>query len=188
MSHPVPSPSKLQADQARWHFPFAVSVAVSTRIGHLIGAGRVDAARRASILYGVVFTAIGFFDGLFLFVFRRQLASLISDDPVVQRIAAGSMLSVAIFQVIDAIIAGCNGMLRGLGRQHIAAWVVLIVNYLGAVPTSMWLMLGPPGLQLDGLWIGIGLGMVLTAVVECIYMVYIKWQDCVEDVRKREDS
>ncbi|KAM0332493.1 hypothetical protein ACHAQA_002775 [Verticillium albo-atrum] len=170
-----------------WHIPFSISVAVSTRVGHLIGAGRVDTTRRAVTLYAVVFLAVGILDGLCLFLFRNQLSSMFSEDPVVQRIATGSMLAVAVFQVIDALLAGCNGVLRGLARQQVAAWVVLAVNYLGAVPLSMWLELGTPDLKLDGLWIGLGCGTILITTIECFYLKYIKWQDCVEDVRKRED-
>lgn len=169
-----------------WHIPFSVSVAVSTRVGHLIGAGLVQAARRAALLYAVVFVGIGLFDGLFLFALRDQLSAVFSDDTVVQRIATASMLSVAAFQIIDAIIAGCNGVLRGLARQHVAAWVVLLVNYLAAVPLAIWLELGSPDLKLDGLWVGLGCGMVLIALIECAYMKWISWQDCVEDVKERE--
>lgn len=170
-----------------WHIPFSVSVAVSTRVGHLIGAGLVPAARRAAILYAAVFTAIGVADGLFLFLLRGQLSAIFSADHAVQRIATASMLSVAAFQIIDAIIAGCNGVLRGLARQSVAAWVVLAVNYLAAVPLAIWLELGPPGLRLDGLWVGLGCGMVLIAVIECAYMKCISWQDCVEEVKEREE-
>ncbi|RNJ60863.1 hypothetical protein D7B24_006015 [Verticillium nonalfalfae] len=170
-----------------WHIPFSVSVAVTTRVGHLIGAGQVDVTRRAVTLYAVVFLALGLFDGLLLFLLRDQIGAWFSEDDVVQRIATRSMLFVAVFQVIDALLAGCNGVLRGLARQHVAAWIVLLVNYLGAVPLSMWLELGSPDLKLDGLWIGTGCGTALIALLECLYMRHIRWQDCVEDVKKQED-
>ncbi|KAF6821830.1 mate efflux family protein [Colletotrichum musicola] len=169
-----------------WHIPFSVSVAISTRIGHLIGAGLVPVARRAAGLYAVVFTVVGVLDGLIVFLFRHQLALIFSEDAAVREIAAGSMLVVGAFQIIDAIICGCNGVLRGLGRQSVAACVVFAVNYLGAVPLAVWLELGPLGLELDGAWIGLGGGMVVIAVTECVYMKLIRWQDCVESVRSRE--
>ncbi|KAF3360594.1 hypothetical protein VdG1_01554 [Verticillium dahliae VDG1] len=147
----------------------------------------VHVTRRAVTLYAVVFLALGLFDGVLLFLLRGQIGAWFSDDDVVQRIATRSMLSVAVFQVIDALLAGCNGVLRGLARQHVAAWIVLLVNYLGAVPLSMWLELGAPDLKLDGLWIGTGCGTALIALLECLYMRHIRWQDCVEDVKKQED-
>ncbi|WQF80558.1 Putative multi antimicrobial extrusion protein [Colletotrichum destructivum] len=169
-----------------WHIPFSISVAISTRIGHLIGAGLVSTARRAATLYAVVFTVVGILDAILVFAFRNQLGLIFSEDAVVQRLTTNSMLAVAAFQLIDSIINGCNGVLRGLGRQSVAAFIVFVVNYLAAVPIAVWLELGSPALELDGAWLGLGGGMVVIAVIECVYLKVIRWQDCVESVRERE--
>ncbi|KAJ9420232.1 hypothetical protein FOXG_03670 [Fusarium oxysporum f. sp. lycopersici 4287] len=171
-----------------WHIPFSISVAVTTRFGHLVGAGALKEARRAAILYTGVFTVVGILDGAFLYVLRNPLADMFSDDSTVRDLATGSMVAVACFQVIDSIICGTNGVLRGLAKQSVAAWVVLAVNYLAAVPFAIWLELGSPDLKLDGLWIGLGSGMVIIAIIECVYMKWISWQDCVNDVKEREDD
>ncbi|KAF2970680.1 hypothetical protein GQX73_g2911 [Xylaria multiplex] len=169
-----------------WHIPFSVSVGISTRIGHLIGAGLLDTARRAAILYGCIFALIGCFDGLVIFSLRHHLPYFFSDDPTVCDMAIKTLLAVSVFQVIDAFICFTNGMLRGLGRQSVAACVVLVVNYAAAVPLAIWLELGPSGLELNGVWIGIGSGMVIIAAVECCYMKFLRWQDCVDHVKLRE--
>lgn len=169
-----------------WHIPFSVSVGISTRIGHLIGAGLLTTARRAAILYGCVFALIGCFDGLVIFTLRHRLPPIFSEDPVVCAIAAKTILVVSVFQIIDSLICYTNGMLRGLGRQSVAAWVVTIVNYGAAVPLAVWLELGPSGLSISGGWIGIGSGMVLIAAIECCYMKSLRWQDCVDHVKLRE--
>lgn len=171
-----------------WHIPFSISVAVTTRLGHLVGAGALKEARRAVTLYSIVFIVVGILDGAFLYLLRRPLADLFSDDSTVKDLAIRSMVTVACFQIIDSIICGTNGVLRGLAKQSVAAWVVLAVNYLGAVPFAIWLELGSPSLKLDGLWIGLGSGMVVIAVIECAYMKWISWQDCVDDVKEREDD
>lgn len=174
------------ASVVMWHIPFSISVAVSTRIGHLIGAGLVSKARRASMLYALVFSAVGLFDGLFLFIFRRQLTYMFSDDPAVCDIAIKSMLAVGAFQLIDAMSVGCNGIMRGLGRQSFAAWVVFFVNYLAAVPLALWLELGSLKMGLDGVWIGLGIGMVAITAIETGYLKTIDWQKCIESVKERE--
>ncbi|KAJ9133402.1 MATE efflux family protein [Pleurostoma richardsiae] len=168
-----------------WHIPFSVSVAISTRIGHFIGAGLVDAARRVAKLYAVVFVAIGVFDGVFLLCLRYQLPALFTNDLVVRRIAAGSMLAVAVTQIVDAIICGCNGTLRGLGRQDIAGWTVFGVNYLAAVPLALWLELGSPHWGLDGVWIGLAIGMAVVGIIECGFMKRMDWATCAGAVRSR---
>ncbi|KAH6892589.1 mate-domain-containing protein [Thelonectria olida] len=169
-----------------WHVPFSVGVAISTRMGTFVGGGLIHLARREAALSAMIFLGIGVVDGLVIFFLRDRLTPLFSNDDEVVKIAIRTMLSVAAFQIIDAIISGCNAMLRGLGRQSVAAWIVLAVNYLGAVPFAMWLELGSPGMKLDGLWMGLGCGMVLIAITECWYMRWINWQECIDDVRRRE--
>ncbi|KAI5921179.1 mate-domain-containing protein [Camillea tinctor] len=171
-----------------WHIPFSISVAISTRIGHLVGAGLLSTARRAAAIYACVFTFIGCFDGFVIFILRNQLTRFFSDDPSVCTLAVKSMLAVAFFQIIDSFICYTNGMIRGLGRQSVAAFVVFGVNYLAAVPLAIWLELGPLGLGINGIWIGLGGGMVLIAIIECLYMRILRWQDCVESAKSREDS
>ncbi|KAI8961928.1 MATE efflux family protein [Daldinia sp. FL1419] len=169
-----------------WHIPFSISVAISTRIGHLIGAGHVARARRAAVLYGVVCALVGSTDGLIIFSLRNYIPAFFSDDSIVCDLVSKTMLAVGVFQIIDAIICCTNGILRGLGRQSVAAWVVLIINYVATVPVTIWLELGAPGLELDGVWIGLGSGMVLIAIVEGFYMKTLRWQDCVASVKLRE--
>ncbi|KAF4457984.1 ethionine resistance [Fusarium albosuccineum] len=171
-----------------WHVPFSISVAVTTRFGHLVGAGALKEARRAAVLYTVVFLVVGVLDGVILYVLRRPLSELFSEDAVVRDVAIRAMLTVSVFQIIDSVICGTNGVLRGLAKQAVAAWVVLVTNYLAAVPFAIWLGLGSPYLKLDGLWMGLGSGMVIIAVIECVYMKWINWQDCVDDAREREDD
>ncbi|KAK5077151.1 hypothetical protein LTR64_005367 [Lithohypha guttulata] len=168
-----------------WHIPFSVSVAVTTRVGHLIGAGSLKTAKRVIIFYGVLFICIGIFDGILLFCLRHIIPKFFSDDAEVQAIAARTMPFVALFQLIDAIIAGCSGVLRGFGRQAICAWVAFPVNYLGAVPLALWLELGSPNLQLVGCWTALQGGMVVIAVVELAALKIMNWERCVEDARLR---
>ncbi|KAI3327932.1 MATE efflux family protein [Xylariaceae sp. AK1471] len=169
-----------------WHIPFSVSIGISTRVGQLVGAGLLPTVRRATILYALVFTSIGCLNCLVLFSLRRQILQFFLEDSTgtVYSLAAATMAIVCAYQVIDAFICFTNGMLRGLGRQPVAALIVIMVNYCAAVPLAVWLELGPSGLGLNGAWIGIGSGMVLIAIIECFYLKYLRWQSCVDRVRR----
>jgi len=136
-------------------------------------------------LYATVFVCIGLFDGILLFSLRQYIPKLFSKDFEVQRIATYTMPLVATFQLIDAIIAGTSGCLRGLGRQSIAAWAAFLVNYVGAVPLALWLELGSPGLELVGCWASLQGGMVIIATIEIGAMKLINWQKCVENAESR---
>ncbi|RBR25625.1 uncharacterized protein FIESC28_01588 [Fusarium coffeatum] len=170
-----------------WHIPFSLGVAVSTRIGHLIGGGHVAAARRITILYGILFVALGVFNGTVLLSLRNYIGPFYTNDDAVRRIVANTMFVVAAFQIVDSIICGCNGVLRGLAKQGVAAWVVLIVNYLAAVPIAVWLELGPLQLGLNGVWSGLIGGSAVIAAIEIAYMVRVDWRGSVEVVKSRED-
>lgn len=122
-----------------------------------------------------------------LYVFRHQIPLIFSNDEVIREITARSFLTVALFQAVDSILGGTNGMMRGLGRQDVAAWIVTVGNYAGSVPLAFWLELGTPGLGLDGLWIGFAVGSTITIVSEGVYMRWLRWQDCVDSVKTRED-
>lgn len=163
-----------------WHIPFSLSVAVSTRIGHLIGAGDVSSARRAAKLYAVLFIIVGVANGLILFSLRNVVGPVFSTDKAIQNMVASHMLAVASFQLVDAIMAACNGMLRGLGRQHVAAWVAFFANYFVGVPLAIWLELGPWGVGLNGAWIGLGTGMFISAVIEGSYIGLLDWRRCLD--------
>lgn len=131
---------------------------------------------------------MGVFDAGIIYVFRHQIPLIFTTDPTIQSITAASCLTVAIFQFVDAVVCGANGMMRGLGRQDVAAWIVFVVNYAGAVPLALWLELGPLGWGLDGVWIGFAAGQVITGILETVYMRWLKWQTCVDSVKAREDA
>lgn len=168
-----------------WHIPFSTGVAVSTRIGHLIGAGSVKNAKRVATFYAAVFICIGIFDGVMIFSLRRVIPKFFSQDLEVQSIAAHTIPLVALFQFMDAIICWTSATLRGLGRQSIAAWVAFFANYCGAVPIALWLELGSPNLQLVGCWAALQGGMIIIAGVEIAALKLFSWQKCVEDARQR---
>jgi MATE family multidrug resistance protein len=170
-----------------WHIPFSISVAVSTRIGHLVGAADLVSARRAARLYAVLFCVVGAVDAVVLFCLRDHIPALFSVDEAIRDLAASTMTAAAFFQLIDSIMCGCNGLLRGLGRQSVAAWVALVANYAVGVPLAVWLELGEWHFGLKGVWIGLGSGLFVSAFVEAIYIKMIDWQRCVDSVRSRGD-
>ncbi|KAI1366487.1 MATE efflux family protein [Xylaria arbuscula] len=170
-----------------WHIPFSISVGISTRIGHLIGAGLVDTARRAATLYFIVFTLVGLLDCFVLYFAQHPILGFFLEDHntrVVYALAANTMIVVSLYQIIDSVMCFTNGILRGLGRQSVAACIVIVVNYCAAVPLALWLELGAPKLALVGAWTGIALGMVIIGIIESFYIKFLDWDRCVGRVRK----
>ncbi|KAF1954699.1 MATE efflux family protein [Byssothecium circinans] len=170
-----------------FHVPFSTSIAVSTRLGNLIGAGSLSAARIASRTYVVVFLVIGLVDATFLVSTRHLLPKAFTEDPQVQQIVSSVMPILGLFQLSDAGTALANAILRGLGRQKIGGYVNLGVYYGIAIPVALFLCFGKPRLELEGLWMGCLVGSCLNWIIEGSYCKIWRWERAVEEARMRED-
>jgi MATE family, multidrug and toxin extrusion protein len=171
-----------------WHIPFSTSIAVSTRMGQVIGNGAVNTAKQATRIYAIIFVFIGLLDmGLLVLIIRELVVRFFIQDEEVSALVQRATLSVAIFQVFDAITCGAHAIIRGLGWQTIAGWVTFGVNYIYAVPLALVLELGPLQLGLPGLWMALGSGLLLTSAIEAVIIKYRDWNRAVEDARRRDE-
>ncbi|KAF3039348.1 hypothetical protein E8E12_005193 [Didymella heteroderae] len=171
---------------AIYHVPFSVGVAVSTRLGNLIGAGSLTAARVATKAYILTFLAIGLFDFVLLAGCKNILPKAFTTDPVVQDIVSTVLPLLAVFQFCDSTTALVNALLRGLGKQAIGGWCNLFVYYVIAVPLALVLCF-KADLKLLGLWTGCAVGSSCISLTEGVYMKFYKWEKAVEDARSREE-
>ena len=108
-------------------FPFAIGIAVSIRVGQALGAGEAAAARRAAMLSFVVVLASMTTLAALKIALRRYLGYLFSDDVEVVAMVASLVSIAALFQISDGLQAVIAGVMRGMGKQHIVAWM----NFLG---------------------------------------------------------
>lgn len=171
---------------AIYHVPFSVGVAVSTRLGNLIGAGSLSAARTATKTYVATFLAIGLIDFTFLTAFRNILPRAFSSDPEVVSIVATVLPLLATFQFADSTTAMVNALLRGLRKQSIGGMCNLFVYYIIAVPLALFLCF-PRDLKLVGLWTGCAVGSSCITISEGIYMKFYDWRKAVEDAKERQE-
>lgn len=170
-----------------FHIPFSVSVAVSTRLGNLIGSGNLAASKIATKAYVVIFVVMGLIDAVLIGATRNVLPRAFSDDEKVITIAASVMPVLAVFQLFDATTALVNGLLRGLGRQKIGGYANLFVYYAIAVPLALFLCFGKPHIELEGLWIGCVVGSALITLSEGAYCKWFVWQEAIDEVKMRDD-
>jgi MATE family multidrug resistance protein len=134
-------------------FPLGISMAASVRVGNLVGAADLRAARRSVM-------------SLFAFTFyflRWRLPALYGADPQVTAAAASILPIAAGFQMLDGTQVVASGILRGLGRTRPAAVATLVGYYLLALPLG-WLMGLRHGQSLAGLWWGLATGLAVVAI------------------------
>jgi MATE family multidrug resistance protein len=112
-----------------YQLPFPLSIAASTRVANLIGAGLPKAAQ---VTTNVTF-AIGIFLGVFnmvaLSLLRHKIPWMFSSEADVVALAAACLPVNAAFQLFDSLAAQCNGILRGLGKQEIGGYINLLAYY-----------------------------------------------------------
>ncbi|KAL1299536.1 hypothetical protein HN51_044088 [Arachis hypogaea] len=138
---------------------YGLSAAASTRVSNELGAGHPDQAIRAmrvtltlSVLLGLCFVlALVFGHNIWIQMFS-------SSSKIKEEFASITPL-LAISILLDAVQGVLSGVIRGCGRQHLAAYVNLVTFYLIGLPISC--LLGfKTNLQFKGLWIGLICGLV----------------------------
>lgn len=171
---------------AIYHVPFSVGVAVSTRLGNLIGSGSLPAARTATRAYVLTFLIIGLADFIFLTALRNVLPRAFTSDPEVVSIVATVLPLLAAFQFADSTTALVNAVLRGLGKQNIGGWCNLFVYYVIAVPLALFLCFDRD-LKLVGLWAGCAVGSSCITLSEGVFIWWFDWRKAVEEAKGREE-
>ena len=103
-----------------------------------------------------------------LFILGRYfLPSLYIDDPEVIKFTASLLIIAAFFQLSDGIQVVCAGALRGLQDVKIPSLLIFVAYWVIALPLGYWLAF-PLGLGVNGIWIGLFVGLTLTAIAMVI--------------------
>lgn len=160
----------MTTDQVLNTIPFGISIATSNRVGNLIGLGW---ARRSSLAARVSAGAAAVAGGIVMVVLlmnKDSFGYLFSDDAEVAQLVADVMPWVAAFQIADGLAGSCGGSLRGMGRQHVGAYVNLGAYYAFALPLGMYLAFRE-GFGLQGLWIGQCVALFLVGFAELAFVL-----------------
>ena len=123
--------------------PLSLGVAVLTRVGHALGAGDPQAARfRAwvGVAAGLVFALVS---ASGIAVWRTEIASLYTNDPVVVALAAQLLLLAAVFQLSDAAQVVTAGAIRGYKITRAPMWVQVLAFWVVSLPLGYVLGIAP---------------------------------------------
>jgi MATE family multidrug resistance protein len=142
--------------------PLGVSAAAAVSVGHAVGAGDPQRARRAGWLALGLATSFMLLAVLVFLLIPVPLIAIYTRDPQVLALGPGLLLLVAAFQIFDGIQTVSTGALRGLGETR-APMLANLVGY--------WVLGLPLGLTLCfalrwgiyGMWIGLTLALVVIA-------------------------
>lgn len=157
--------------------PLSIGLAVTIRIGYLIGESRHQSAKHAG--YSAVLLGLGFasINALISVLFRYELSGLYSKEQDVIFLAADLLMLAAIFQFSDAVqvIGGC--ILRGY-KDTKAMLIITMCSYWGVGLTLGYLLAMTnylvPAMAASGFWIGIIVGLTVAAVLLSIRIHYLQ--------------
>ncbi|KAJ3522298.1 hypothetical protein NM208_g12919 [Fusarium decemcellulare] len=167
-----------------YEIPFPMSIAASTRIANLIGAGLVEPAKMTAVVAFGAACVIGMFNLALYTGLRYQLPLLFTKDEDVIELVATVIPIVSVMQVFDGLAAGAHGLLRGIGKQSIGGPANLIAYYALSLPCSLALAFGLDW-KLDGLWAGVTVGTFSVAAIEYIYLLRTDWHKAAEEAALR---
>eukprot|EP01051_Picozoa_sp_SAG22_P015858 SAG22_NODE_2138_length_2956_cov_3.059153_2_plen_174_part_00 len=143
----------LQVAPLSFMIALGVSVAANVRTGNLLGAGRLAEARRSGVLAGTIACAMAAVLAVLLQLLARPISRAFSEDKEVNDLATKTMPHVAVFIFFYFAQAVAQGVVRGCGKQGVGVAIVLLGNYLVAIPLSFYFALSKKyDMGLAGLW------------------------------------
>lgn len=148
--------------------PLSLSSAMTIRVGHAVGRGRLDRARLVSHT-GLTLTAlIALFTATFTLLLAGPIAGLYTRDPQLILSVVGLLTLNALYQLPDALQVGAAASLRGYKDTRVPLLLVVVAYWVISLPlgytlalTNLW---GPP-LGARGFWISLIIGLSVAALL-----------------------
>jgi MATE family, multidrug efflux pump len=142
--------------------PLGVSAAAAVSVGHAVGAGDPERARRAGWLALALGTSFMLMAAVVFLVAPRPLLMLYTHDPRVLVVGPSLLGIAAAFQIFDGIQTVSTGALRGLGETRIPMIANLVGYWVLGLPLGMILCFVLKW-GIYGMWIGLTLALVVIA-------------------------
>ena len=148
--------------------PLSLSSAMTIRVGHAVGRGRLDRARLVSHT-GLTLTAlIAVVTASCTLLLAGSIAGLYTRDPQLILTVVGLLSLNALYQLPDALQVGAAASLRGYKDTRVPLLLVVIAYWVISLPlgytlalTNLW---GAP-LGARGFWISLIIGLSVAALL-----------------------
>ncbi|MGD9899098.1 MAG: MATE family efflux transporter [Calditrichaceae bacterium] len=147
---------------ASFMFAVGVSAAGVIRVGNAVGRKDIPGTRSAGFSAVILAASIMALNGLIFVVFRRELSGFYIENQDVISIASSLLIIAAIFQISDGIQAAGVGILRGMADTKIPTIITFIAYWIIGLPAG-YILGFPLGLGVQGVWIGLLLGLTASA-------------------------
>ena len=165
----------MSADLIFTTISLGIGVATSHRIGQLLGANNVTAARLAATSPYILSLVLGIVEFILIMAFRSRFGYLFTTDPDVVAATSTVLPAMAVFQILDLSNGGAGGILRGARRNHVSG-ICNALAYYGVGITLAWVLCFRLGWGLVGLWTGIICGSGALLVLQTAFVLVLPWK------------
>lgn len=144
--------------------PLAISNAIAIKVGFANGSRNYLDLKKYSIA-GTTLT-VGFmtFCAILLFLFPRQILSLITVDAKLLSICVPVILVAAVFQIFDGLQVAFSGILKGLKMTLFVSVAILCGYWLIGLPLG-WILSYTYKMQLIGFWWGLAIALFIMGII-----------------------
>ncbi|SEF75912.1 MATE family efflux transporter [Marinobacterium lutimaris] len=144
--------------------PLSLALALTIRLGQLVGAGNHSGARFATRVGLLLTLLIAIANSALLVLAGPRLARIYTESGVMLELTVTLLGIAALFQLADAIQVCAGGMLRGFKDTAVTLAVVFIAYWIIGLPTGHFLARSWD-LGVAGYWWGLLTGLTCGAVL-----------------------
>jgi len=164
-----------------------VSTASSISVGNALGSGDSERAKTMANVSFIVAIVTGCLIMIPLLTLRSVIPHLFTSLPKIIHLVTKSMPINAVFQLADALASITNGVVRGCGRQRVAAIINLVGYYVLSLPVGISLSYKwGAGLGVMGFWLGLLLAQTVISLLLLFYQFFvINWDKEVDLAKQR---
>ncbi|CAN6218446.1 unnamed protein product [Urochloa humidicola] len=174
----------IQTTSLIYIFPHSLGCAVSTRVGHELGAGRPERARLVARVGLGLGAALGLVACAFAVSVRGVWARMFTADAAILRLAAAALPLLGLAELGNCPqTAGC-GVLRGSARPEKAARINVSAFYGVGMPVALALAFWPFGLDFRGMWGGMLAAQLVCAALMLRAVLSTDWTEQAKRARQ----
>ena len=144
--------------------PMSISLAISVRVGHALGAGDRAGARLAGLTGIGLCMCFEVLSALSMLLIPGLIVSVYTRDPAVAAIAVSLLYMGAVMQLSDGLQVSAMGALRGYKDTRVPM-LITVVAYWGVGFPLAWVFGIPLHLSPAMIWAGFLAGLTVAAVL-----------------------
>ncbi|KAB5561795.1 hypothetical protein DKX38_006752 [Salix brachista] len=148
-----------------YSFPFSLSIGVSTRVGHALGAGQPSRAQWTTIIGICLAFTFGVSASVITAALRSSWGKLYTDEPQILDLISTGLPLLGLCELANSPQTAACGVLTGTARPKDGARINLYSFYLVGLPAAI-LLTFKCKIGFPGLWFGL-----LAAQICCLCMM-----------------